>query len=664
MVSPPNRFKSLTAESQSPHSAPASFPLSQRYDRSCIVCHRRKVRCDRQSPCSTCTRNRSLCAYPPSNTALGRVRKTTISDVASRLSSLERSITAATTGGAVQAEKTPSSGLVGSSPQAKGRVSPTILLHSQNSSQYFDELLTTRVIEEDRDKPSLLRRSADENQVEARDTLSSLMGTSLKTITADGTDKNWQPRTRGALELWRIFTQNVDPSMKILHIPTAEVLFFEAIREPEAVSKDASVTLCAVYFAAAATMEDHDTQHVLGLGRLEALSLFESQFQQSLYAADILEHPTFLLLQGLAIYLTACRTHNHGRGSWILNGLALRVAQSIGLHRDGSSLGLTPFEAEVRRRLWWHMLARDNRAAEDHGLGSSSVLPSSDTRLPQNIHDEDLYPGMEKLPPPSSGWTKMSLHIINMEITQALQRVAGLLTSATDSQSKELARQEMLGRLRDQVNTYASASSPSIPLHELTMQLALLMVHKADFITRQQLINMEHPRQGEMVTTEESIVTACQCLEIYSRLWEDTLLCQYRWWLRSYPQYHMLLYVLWHLYVKPEGPSTGRAWECVEKQFKIILEENPGHNTKLVALQRLKWRAEGKRRSSLNSYSTPSSQCAWTESNGSAIVTDTGKIGDQVGIQSVYQDDPFLPMSTWASFLEDVNIHLPDFLGT
>ncbi|KAK8147642.1 hypothetical protein G3M48_001255 [Beauveria asiatica] len=302
MVSPPNRLKRRTAESQPSHSASESFPSSRRYDRSCIVCHRRKVRCDRQSPCSTCTRNGSLCTYPPSNLAVGRVRKTTISDVASRLLSLEKSITAATTG-AAQAEKTPSTGPVGSSPQAKGRLSPMILLHSRNSSQYFDELLTTRVIEEDRDKPSLLLTSADKNQVEARDTLSSLMSTSLKTIAAHDTDQSWQPLTRGALELWRIFTQDVDPSMKILHIPTAEVLFFEAIREPETVSKDASVILRAVYFAAAATMEDHDTQHVLGLDRCEALSLFESQFQQSLYAADILEHPTFLLLQGLAIYL-------------------------------------------------------------------------------------------------------------------------------------------------------------------------------------------------------------------------------------------------------------------------------------------------------------------------------------------------------------------------
>lgn len=190
----------------------------------------------------------------------------------------------------------------------------------------------------------------------------------------------------------------------------------------------------------------------------------------------------------------------------------------------------------------------------------------------------------------------MSLHIINMEITQNLTRLANLFTSATDFQSKELVRQEMMDHLRDQANTYTNASSPSISLHELTMQLALLMAHKVDFITHQQLINMEHPGQGDMMTTEENIITACSCLEIHAGLWEDELLCPYRWWLRRYPQYHMLLYVLWHLYVKPDGPNADRAWENVYEQFKIVLEEDLGHNPKFVMLQRLKWRAEARRR--------------------------------------------------------------------
>ncbi|KAM3486289.1 hypothetical protein MY3957_009789 [Beauveria namnaoensis] len=86
-------------------------------------------------------------AYPP-GLSDRELQAAIMTDYSFTCPTLERSITAATTGGAVQAEKTPSSGLVGSSPQAKGRVSPTILLHSQNSSQYFDELLTTRVIEE------------------------------------------------------------------------------------------------------------------------------------------------------------------------------------------------------------------------------------------------------------------------------------------------------------------------------------------------------------------------------------------------------------------------------------------------------------------------------------------------------------------------------------
>ncbi|KAM3554890.1 hypothetical protein MY1884_005903 [Beauveria asiatica] len=72
--------------------------------------------------------------------------RTTISDVASRLLSLEKSITAATTG-AAQAEKAPSTGLVGSSPQAKGRLSPTILLHKGFRQLRFGELLRSGRVE-------------------------------------------------------------------------------------------------------------------------------------------------------------------------------------------------------------------------------------------------------------------------------------------------------------------------------------------------------------------------------------------------------------------------------------------------------------------------------------------------------------------------------------
>ena len=45
------------------------------------------------------------------------------------------------------------------------------------------------------------------------------------------------------------------------------------------------------------------------------------------------------------------RVYNRGNGIWVLNGLAIRIAESMGLHRDGGQLALSPFQAEIRRRV-------------------------------------------------------------------------------------------------------------------------------------------------------------------------------------------------------------------------------------------------------------------------------------------------------------------------
>lgn len=42
------------------------------HPRSCVVCRQRKVKCDRQQPCSNCTRSACVCVYP---TGRGRAPK-------------------------------------------------------------------------------------------------------------------------------------------------------------------------------------------------------------------------------------------------------------------------------------------------------------------------------------------------------------------------------------------------------------------------------------------------------------------------------------------------------------------------------------------------------------------------------------------------------------
>lgn len=70
----------------------------------------------------------------------------------------------------------------------------------------------------------------------------------------------------------------------------------------------------------------------------------------------------------------------------------IRLARNIRLHWDGANDGLSPFETEMRRRLWWHICILDVRSSEDQGTESETLDMEFDTRLPLNINDEDISP--------------------------------------------------------------------------------------------------------------------------------------------------------------------------------------------------------------------------------------------------------------------------------
>jgi hypothetical protein len=86
----------MEAPDASPPAAGQRVPLTSqtRIERSCILCHRRKVKCNKQLPCSTCIRSGVLCCYPPGEKHELRKNRTTISDIINRLGQLERTIVA------------------------------------------------------------------------------------------------------------------------------------------------------------------------------------------------------------------------------------------------------------------------------------------------------------------------------------------------------------------------------------------------------------------------------------------------------------------------------------------------------------------------------------------------------------------------------------------
>lgn len=75
---------------------------------------------------------------------------------------------------------------------------------------------------------------------------------------------------------------------------------------------------------------------------------------------------------------------------WLQLGTVIRVAQSLGVHRDPVEFGLDAIEIETRRRLWAQICILDARLAE-YLCREPTIAPASyDTILPLSVTDNDL----------------------------------------------------------------------------------------------------------------------------------------------------------------------------------------------------------------------------------------------------------------------------------
>jgi hypothetical protein len=106
----------------------------------------------------------------------------------------------------------------------------------------------------------------------------------------------------------------------------------------------------------------------------------------------------------------AILAHTHSRtlsskGSdpilWSLHGLAVRLAQRWGYHRNPqiARLKVTPFDAEMRRRVWFTIQSYDLDFSSRHGIPPIVHEDDFDVEIPTNLTDDDFGEDCIELPP-------------------------------------------------------------------------------------------------------------------------------------------------------------------------------------------------------------------------------------------------------------------------
>lgn len=212
---------------------------------------------------------------------------------------------------------------------------------------------------------------------------------------------------------------------------------------------------------------------------LEMLNSYRECCVQSLilsnYTKPTLHHITTLLIYMEAEFLRSQEDQVH---PYLLIGNAVRLALRMGLHRDATKVGgsITPYQAEIRRRVWYQICQNDLLASFHLGLPGMAAFIDSDTLLPRNLRDEDFNEDSPELPPsrPESDITPLSYMICKSRMCGVVGKMVMLANCLAPPPYAEVLRLDAL--LKDAYNQVP-------PFYRLDNTVSLVTYEPARIVT-------------------------------------------------------------------------------------------------------------------------------------------------------------------------------------
>ncbi|RFU81473.1 fungal specific transcription factor [Trichoderma arundinaceum] len=498
--------------------------MPPRSQNSCVACTRRKVKCDKLRPCSSCAKSQVACIYRAPVPSQRHRKRLTQGDLLSKIQELETLL---------HSHKIPFNALENSwinSPWEEKLVTATQIpdqtrressaatvivaethpgTHiTEDSSQdttcvFYEQGRAAQLwsgLPEVLKIPPIARLQSDEDtESQPPDTNAVAFAPSLliptHLSTAPG-QLELHPDPKHVFKLWQTFADNVNPLTKIIHAPTLQKKILETAWAVESVAKPLEATMFAVYALAVASMKPTNCLHIFGESRLVLASRFRLGALRALSAIDLLSTRDLEVLQALTL---ALMIDLQSEFSITAVALAMRIAHKMGLHRAGKDPHTLFFEQEMQIRLWWYIRGLNSRVRRGMGL-LSTIDDLGDTRLPMNVNDADLHPLMEKPPAVQhTAATEMVYCLMKYDLWNYVrkpsnfsgglnprEKAAQLITS-TSAESMTKKRKVLAEVDRMLHEKYLAHLDLSIPLHQLSAALAGLTIHNQRFL-------MFHPR--------------------------------------------------------------------------------------------------------------------------------------------------------------------------
>lgn len=586
---------------------------------ACVLCQHRKIKCDRTFPCANCIKANVTCT--PSTPAPARKRRRPNQDLQERLARCEELLKVyasakpdddismtGTAGGPDDDDDNnpraskydPATQLFNNDPGLKWKPPGKLIVEDDGGVRFVDSFMLSTVHDELRAMRAIIEGEGTE--LDCEDTPETIttpdentdlilsgvggaeFGQTPNPAVTEMTLADLQPAPAQIFQLWQIFLERVNPLTKIIHVPTLQPYLMEATSGSPNIPQSVKTLLFAIFTLATVAMTPDECLTMLGHSRETALQRFSNGVRLSLVRAGFLKAYDLETLQGLVIYLISLQGRYNRHAAWILNGVVLRIAQKMGLHRDGAVLGLTPFETEIRRRVWWQIIMVDAKYALMSGLSHSMLPRVWDTKEPKNVNDADLFAAMTEPVQDREGPTEMIMVLVTNRLARFLLETPGvepmiLLTdhealrgpAGPNPHQVDIYRRliaNLAQSLEEITDKYCDPKAG--PLHEMALDVKDDVTQKLEHM----LLPAKEREFGDEITTltdnvfQIAVEAATHDLEAKVKAKDKS----FAWYSRLFFQDNMFLFTVGQLCTRTEGRLVEKAWRLVDLIYSEYID--------------------------------------------------------------------------------------------
>ncbi|KAI9700474.1 MAG: hypothetical protein M1820_006773 [Bogoriella megaspora] len=536
---------------------------------SCQLCRKRKVRCDKNTPCLSCQRAGVECIYaPPARLPRGRQggRRKKDTELLNRIAKLENLIknienddvnnSKTTVGTRKASTKSVDTSHFGSSA-SPGSPSQHDDSRSQGSSSntsgeppfwisVSDEINGLRYLlgNQTLDDSDEEDENIDETQESIPDpaTLTEVPHDNQSWLfcgpnglsIAPGA-MQFPPRAQ-IIELCEVFLTNVNTFCNILHGPSLRRYLHgqSSTLDGSPGEKGLTALKFSILHSATASLTEQDCVSRLGADRKLLLANLRRSTEIALAAADLMNSLDISTLQALILFIR-----------------------------------------EMRKRLWWTICWVDSGLSMDRGSSPVVLNGTHNTPRPLHIRDDDIWlEGPEEVPERDE-FTDMTFSLICQECYTIFQElnyfVGGRNRDHAELPDQWEQRKALVTSCQERIQRrYLRHCDFSNPIHWLVKMVTNVQIASLWLTVYRPWVQDSVPIPP--YENPNILALAVEVLEKYGMFQFNPKATSVEWLSRNYVQWHPLAIVLAELCVHFEGPLVERAWKCVERHYDTVAQ--------------------------------------------------------------------------------------------